>query len=309
MDKLIKSLEYSSLDHKWVARNYLKEQGWEQDVLFGKLQSPEFNKGIENIMIKIALSSFRYYIINYDNITKDASLAAVTSLCSSGVNSVDVDSNDPEVYYLSHLFNNMIGSTRKLLKCYDCGTNARAVFLKLIETGRGNRNLSKSEISRMSREYLLNKTFPLLPMNKCFAKLRADDGENVVAILSVGFQDFGHVWVIEKKYFNGVPLPRYHHYQSALGSHMLIDFIESMDYGKDPMRSLNIVDYFGKLEHLLSFTAAWKDEQYRIFSELFAFMPVSLVTNPEPGFCWTWASVKTKPPKAPTQSFGSGRRS
>jgi hypothetical protein len=290
MDKLIKSLEYSALDHKWAARNYLKNKGWSQEVLFGKLQSPEFNKGIENLMIKIALSSFRYYLIHYDNITKDKSLSAVTSLCSSGVNSIDVDSNDSEVQFLSRLFNRLIGSKRKLLQCYDCGTNARAVYLKLIEIGRGDHNLGKSEIARMSEEYLLDKEAPVEVMRICEAGLKENNGEDIVALLSLSFQDFGHIWVIEKKHFNGKP--RFHQYQSALGSHMLIDFIESMDYGADPMQSLNLDLYFSKLEKLLSYKQAWKDEQYRLFSELFAFMPVYPVTEPNPGFCWTWASTK-----------------
>ena len=289
MDKLLTSLDYSALDHKWAARNYLKEQGWTQETLFGKLKSPEFNKGIENIMIKIALSSFRYYIIHHDNITKDQSLSVVTSLCSSGVNSVDVDSSDPEVHYLSQIFNEMVGSNRKLLKCYDCGTNARAVFLKLAAAGRGNSKITPEEIERMSREYLLDKYTPLEPMKQCLDKLSADDGENIVAILSVGFQDFGHVWVVEKKYFNG--RPRIHQYQSALGSHMLIDFIEAMDYGADPMKSLNVEVFFSKLRGLIKHKGVWKDKQYRIFAELFAFMPVTKVTKPEPGFCWTWVKI------------------
>jgi hypothetical protein len=290
MDKLIKSLEYSALDHKWSSRNYLKEQGWTQDVLYGKLQTPELNRGVENAMIKIALSAFRYYVTHYDNISRDKSLAAVTCLCSSGVNSLDVDSTDPEVYYLSKLFNRLVGSTRKLLQCYDCGTNARALFLRLIEVGRGQKKLrlSKSEVERMSEEYLLNKDRPLEVMRECWTQMLADDKRNLVIILSIGVQDFGHIWVFEKKYFDGKA--RIHQYQSALGSHMLIDFIEAMDYGADPMRSLDVNLFFTKLENVLSCKEAWKDEQYRLFAELFAFNPVYPVTKPDPGFCWTWAS-------------------
>ncbi len=280
--KLLKSLEYSALDHKWIARSYLKDKGWTQATLFEKLSRPEDNTETDNIMFKIALSSFRYYLVNYEAIAKDPSLSVVTSLCSSGVNSIDVDASDPEVKYLSHLFNELVGSNRKLLKCYDCGTNARAVFLKLV----GDRSLTKKETERMSREYLLNKTDPLAVMRKCLKKLKQNDGKNIVFILSVGFQDFGHVWVIDKRYLNSKL--RFHHYQSALGSHMLIDFIESMDYGADPSKSLNIDGFFAALEGLLSYNGVWKDEQYRVFSELFAFMPVTDVTKPEPGFCWTW---------------------
>jgi hypothetical protein len=282
--KLLKSLEYSALDHKWIARNYLNNKGWTQATLLKKLSRPEDNTETDNIMFKIALSSFRYYLTHYDKISTDKSLSVVTSLCSSGVNSIDVDASDPEVKYLSHLFNELVGSNRKLLKCYDCGTNARAVFLKLV----GERSLSKKETERMSREYLLNKTDPVPEMQKCLKKLKQNDGKHTVFILSVGFQDFGHVWVIDKRYLNSKV--RFHQYQSALGSHMLIDFIESMDYGADPSKSLNIDEFFSALKRLLSYDGVWKDEQYRVFSELFAFMPVEPVTKPEPGFCWTWVN-------------------
>jgi hypothetical protein len=237
-------------------------------------------------MVNIALSSFRYYYVHYDNITKDASLNAVTTLCTSSLNSVDVDSNDSEVFYLSHRFNKLVKSNRKLLKCYDCGTNARAVFLKLIETGRGNRKITAQEQERMSREYVVHKVNPIKYLKECLSKLMKDDGKNMVCIMSVSIDDFGHVWVLEKKYINGKV--RLHHYQSALGSHMVIDFIESMDYGADPMKSLNIESFGDKLTELLSVTEPWKDEHYRIFAELFAFMPVSPVNNPSPGFSWTW---------------------
>ena len=291
MEKLINSLEYSALDHKWVARNYLKEAGWTADKLFGKLKikklknEPEINSK-EAIMINISLSAFRYYYIHYDNITKDTSLDAVTTLCTSSLNSVDVDSNDTEVFYLSRHFNELIQSERKLLKCYDCGKNARAVFLKLVEIGRGRREITTAEQKRMKGEYLVHKIKPVKHLKQCLSKLRKDDGKNVVFIMSISIDGFGHVWVFEKKYFNGVA--RVHHYQSALGSHMLIDFIESMDYGAQPMKTLDLDLFDKKLTTLLSFTDSWKDEHYCIFAELFAFMPVSPVKKPEPGFSWTW---------------------
>jgi hypothetical protein len=287
MEKLINSLEYSALDHKWVARNYLKEAGWTVKKIFGKLKRKETSlKDTESIMLNIALSAFRYYYIHYDNITKDASLGSVTTLCTSSLNSVDVDSTDRDVFYLSHRFNKLVNSDRKLLKCYDCGTNARAVFLKLIETGRGNNEITSAEQERMSREYVVHKVNPVKHLQKCLSKLKKDDGKNVVCIMSVSIDGFGHVWVLEKKYINSKP--RIHHYQSALGSHMLIDFIESMDYGANPMKSLNLEFFGNKLTNLLSVTEQWKEEHYRIFAELFAFMPVSPVNKPEPGFSWTW---------------------
>jgi hypothetical protein len=286
MDKLLKSFEYSALDHKWVARDYLQKQGWTAKKLFKNVSEDKLSL-CESVMLKIALSAFRYYYTHYDNITQDQSLSAVTALCSSGINSVDIDSNDSEVRYLSREFNRMVNSKRKLLQCYDCGTNARAVFLKLIEVSRGiSFPVTIQEQARMQHEYQVNKSSPLTDMQKCESALKRKDGKNLICILSVSIENFGHVWVIEKKYFSGKP--RYHQYQSALGSHMLIDFIESMDYGSDPMNSLDIDTFFSKLGYILSKQSAWKEEDYRMFVELFAFMPVSEIKKPEPGFCWTW---------------------
>jgi hypothetical protein len=288
MDKILKSLEYSALDHKWAARSYLKNKGWSSSQLFGESRREDKIPDDELLMITIALSSFKYYYLHYDNITQDPSLATVTTLCTASTQTMEIEAKDPQVTYLSNIFNKMVKSTRKLLQCYDCGTNARALFLKLVETGRGYLDLSSQEVQRMAFEYSLNKTDPLTPLKMCLDKLKKDTGEHIVTIMSVSFQDFGHVWVIEKRYFNGVP--RFHHYQSALHSHMLIDFIEAMDYGADPMKSLNIDEFFLKLKHLLSFNKPWTDKEHRIFIELFAFAP-SEVTNPEPGFCGTWVAI------------------
>jgi hypothetical protein len=287
METLIKSFEYSSLDHKWAARSYLKIKGWSPSQLFGETVRENEIPDDELLMISIALSAFKYYYQHYDNLTQDPSLAAVTTLCSSSTQTMELQAKDPQVTYLSGVFNKMVNSNRKLLQCYDCGTNARALFLKLIEVGRGCKDLSDEEIARMKIEYSLNKTDPLTPMRKILAKLKKTK-EHIVSIMSVGFSDFGHVWVIEKKYFDGVP--RYHHYQSALHSHMLIDFVEAMDYGANPMKSLDIDEFFLKLEYLLGFTEQWTEKEQRIFVELFAFCPTPVV-NPEPGFCGTWISI------------------
>ena len=298
MDNLINSFKYNALDHKWYARNYLTENNWSLDRLLKsnphgiKIESLHIDKSkktiLEIIMLKIALSSFRYYYLYYDNITSDRSLKAVTSMCSSSLNTIDVDSDDKEVFYLSHVFNKILESSRKLLKCYDCGTNARAVFLKLIQVGRGESdvNISYKEQERMQKEYLLNKIDPLTPLKACFKKLSTDDGKNLVVIMSISVETLGHVWVIEKRYFED--RIRYHQYQSALNSHMLIDFIESMDYGADPMKSLNIDYFFKELTSLITFKEAWTEKQYKLFVKLFAFLPKN-VKNPEMGFSWTWA--------------------
>jgi hypothetical protein len=166
------------------------------------------------------------------------------------------------------------------------------VFLKLIQVGRGDSTLkiSKSEQIRMRNEYIVDKITPLVPLKACLNKLKTTDKINLVLIMSISVESFGHVWVIEKKHFNGIP--RYHHYQSALNSHMLIDFIESMDYGADPMKSLNVEHFFNQLASLINYKDAWTEEQYRLFVQMFAFIPVTPITRPEMGFSWTWASYQ-----------------
>jgi hypothetical protein len=295
---LIKSFTYSSLDYKWIARKHLKKRGWTIQRLMkkhpGGLELSHTELPIDDpshtdyIMLKLALSAYRYYYMFYDNIIKDTSLEAITSLCSSSMGSLDTEVDDEEVLNRSYYFNELIGSKRKLFKCYDCGTNARAAFLKLVETGRQSSIIHPDEIFRMKEEYQVNRLDPDLPIRRCLEALTKDDGINMVAIMSISIEDFGHVWVIEKKYINGVV--RYHHYQSALNSHMLIDYIEAMDYGADPTKSLDVVNFMTKLSKLLNVRGPWSEPEYHLFSQLFAFMPVSPVVNPEGGFCWTWLS-------------------
>lgn len=307
MDELLKSFDYSALDHKWLSRRSLMSNNWSLQRLLNtnpdglNIDLNTYYKSsteeqaekptiLESIMLKIALSSFRYYYVYYDNIKNDSSLDTVTSMCSSTLNTLNIESDDKEVFYLSHVFNRIIDSTRKLIKCYDCGTSARAVFLKLIKVGRGADNLMlhQSEKSRMRNEYVVDKINPLTQVKECLKKLKQDDGMNLVVIMSISVENFGHVWVFEKKYFNGIP--RYHHYQSALSSHMLIDFIEAMDYGADPMKSLDVTHFFDQLESLIKVKTEWTEEDYRLFVKLFAFIPVSKISKPEMGFSWTWLS-------------------
>jgi hypothetical protein len=334
MEELIKSFDYSALDHKWLSRRNLMSNNWSLERLlntnpdglnldltyedltsnsnsnsnsnfnsnfnsnsnsFVKLNPQQEEQGrkptpLETIMLKIALSSFRYYYVHYENIINDQSLATVTSMCSSTLNTLNINSDDKQVFYLSHVFNRIVDSSRKLLKCYDCGTNARAVFLKLVQVGRQTPTLMlrAGEKQRMRTEYVVDKETPLIQVNNCLKRLLINDSLNLVLIMSISVENFGHVWVFEKKYFNGIP--RYHHYQSALSSHMLIDFIESMDYGADPMKSLDVTHFFDQLTTLINVTGPWSEKEYRLFVKLFAFIPISKILNPQMGFSWTWLS-------------------
>jgi hypothetical protein len=112
---------------------------------------------------------------------------------------------------------------------------------------------------------------------------------DTVFIMSLAIQSFGHVWVIEKRF---QPAPginhRYHHYQTSLRSHLLLDFIESKDYGRDLHQSLDTDRFFSDLVYILTKQEAWIDSDYRLFAKMFAFLPVSEVLKPSPGFSYTW---------------------
>lgn len=272
-----RSLQYGALSHKWEARrNY-------------SLNDPE--------LIEHAESAFKYVKRYYNNLKSDRSLAAIMPLCASDQAIQDVDVDDPNVTHLSTSFNELVGSTRRVFKCYDCGTNARAIFLSLITAARGGSLATKpppigswgpvtaSERSRMMREYVLNTTTPVEHAITCREKLLSAK-HDIIFIMSISIEDFGHVWVIEKRFFDG--MPRYHHYQSCLSSHLLIDFIEAMDYGRYPMKSIDPESFMNGVIYLMGLKRAWQDDDLRLFVKLFKFFPLRDVKAPTPGFSYTW---------------------
>jgi len=292
-EKIKKSLEYGALDHKWLVRDYLhnmkqeidestRSEGPRKKALATTVTDEEYTR---QILYAMATSAFDYYNNHYSVFQSDQSLKAITNMCSTDEHSINVDKHDSDVYHLSNVFNEIIESTRELHRCYDCGTNARAIFLKLIETHRGVGHVDHQEQQRMKDEYLVKKKHVLEEIEKCHRKM-AEVRSDTAFIMSLAIQTFGHVWVIEKRFLSG--RPRYHHYQTSLRSHLLLDFIESKDYGRDLQQSLDIDRFFGDLSYLLTNNKAWEDDDYRLFAKMFAFLPVSEVTTPDPGFSYTW---------------------
>lgn len=273
-DRIKKSIDYGALDHKWLIRNYLWEKGQ------GEL-TEEDQKWYQH-----AVSPFNYVLEHYKVFQEDDSLRTVTGLCSNEVLTLHTEHGDSQVFHLSNVFNQIIESTRGLHKCYDCGTNARAMFLKLIETHRGVPFVTHNEQVRMKREYQVTNDQAKVAqqMKECLDRLLTVQ-QDTVFIMSLAIQKFGHVWIIEKRFIQGVP--RYHHYQTSLRSHLLLDFIEAKDYGRDPHQSLDVVRFFDDLKSILSNTRPWQEEDYRLFAKMFAFIPVSQVTEPKPGFSFT----------------------
>jgi hypothetical protein len=291
-DKIKASFDYNTLDYKWLAREYLQE-------MFLGLNSVKKTDPYSLKLIEIAISSFQYFAKYQSNLQKDLSLKTVTSMCTKEIAAVRIDVSDPEVDRLSKIFNNLVQSNRKLFKCYDCGTNARAMFLQLIHAHRCPQStcdpyslISSEEKTRMREQYLVRYVGAIDYVNECKHKLLSVD-KPTVFIMSISVQDFGHVWVIDKQFIanqrTGLRYPRYHHYQSSLRSHLLIDWIERMDYGRYPNKSMDVEKFFADLTKILSRDSVpWSDEDHVLFAQLFAFLPGYRVTNPTPGFSWTF---------------------
>jgi hypothetical protein len=287
VDKIVKSIDYDALDHKWLAREYLQKHTGQSEDNTTHSEAKEVeteDSDLIKFLREISESAHRYYHTHHDTFSQDLSLKTITKLCSDPLLMGDVKYQDSQVFHLSHVFNQIIKSTRGLHKCYDCGTNARAMFLKLISENRGVNYVSHLEQQRMKEEYLVKKDGISEEISKCYQRMK-EVSTDTVFIISLAVESFGHVWVIEKKFISG--RPRYHHYQTSLNSHLLLDFIESKDYGKNLEQSLDIARFFKDLDYLLGIKEEWKEEDYRLFSKMFAFIPVSKVTKPDPGFCFT----------------------
>ena len=268
MHSIEESFQLGTLDYYWIIRS---------------------NKNRNRNLTEIADYPFKYLNIYRNIIEKDISLNTVTSLCTCSVLSKNVDINDKEVFFLSQLFNQIIKSNRKLYKCYDCGTNARAIFMKLVKRNRGNLYLSPTEQTQM-KNYAPQQHNRLSELQNCYQKI-LNVTNSTVFICSIGIHKLGHVWIFEKK-FNLNPDSdsdyRIHHYQSALNSHMALDFLVKMNYGEFPNKSINISLFFSKLRNIINHTNKWTPSIYRDFMDLFCFKPLNPIINPKPSFCWTF---------------------
>jgi len=314
-ERIALCLAYKSLDYKWIIRNYLTNCNPE---IMKNLKSTDYRidpyiksgtSGIkcgktkmpEGTLFQIANSTFLYYDKWKNSVfAKDVSLKAVSDMCNNRDLMLNVVKQDDTLYFLSRVFNQLTGSTRGLYKCYDCGTNARAMFLKLIQAHRGEKSLflTIEEQTRMRNEYMANPvgTFdsmegssdgikPNAIVEQCYSMFK-NSKQSCVGIMSLGLDNFGHVWVIEKLCREGQP-PRYHQYQSCFRSHMVLDFLEYKDYGGKPEQSMDITDFFNKLKYLFAYSGPWTNKEYAIFSELFAFLPVFPIKEGNPSFSFT----------------------
>jgi hypothetical protein len=268
-DKIARSIEYGALDHKWLARKQLDED-------------PD-----NATLIEIATSAFHYYSRYRDVLSADRSIRALTELCSDETHAYDIDGYDQQVYHLSNVFNQIIKSNRRLFRCYDCGTNARAMFLKLVQAHRGISYITHDEQQRMSREYIVTYDDPAGHVMRCYREMLQISVDSVF-IMSIAIQDFGHVWIIEKRKVGNKF--RYHQYQTCLNSYLLMDYIEQKDYGGNISQSMDLESFYSDLSTIMERKVAWAEAEYRLFAKLFSFLPISKIVSPDPGFSYTYVS-------------------
>lgn len=232
-----------------------------------------------------ANTSFTYISNNINNVKKDKTLYAVHSLCNEYDLMFDVTHEDCQVYIYSRLFNRMINSGRTLHRCYDCGTNARAMYLKLYEMYNGMRIFTPNDQLRLKNTYAQKSGIDgLKSLVAIYNAMRTFTGDILISINSFGFGGAGHIWVVEMKRI-GNGSYRYRIFQSSLRSHMLLDYIEWMDYAANDQAGIDISEYYTLLFDLYNgnkFTPSLKEQ----FENLFAYSPG--ITDYESSFCYAY---------------------
>lgn len=291
-ERLTRLSRYDTLDYKHAVREYLAQHPRDS-------MPPE--------LLDMATSCFKYYKQYKSVFDRDLSLKAVTATCNTDNLMLDVEAEDPNVTRLAKYFNNMMRSSRELFKCYDCGTNARAVFLNLIMAHRGGLIVHEQEKKRLDDMYRPDDIDPSGTIDK-FVRFAQAAKTDTLFICSLGLGRAGHVWVVEKRFING--RPRYHHYQSCLYSHLVLDYVERCDYGRNPNQSLDIVDFYDRVKVIMEHRQDWNEAIKHQFAELFAYLPNNPVVKPNTSFCWGYVTYKEAPQGGvprPLQMGGGGR--
>ena len=285
MNKIKQSMAFDCLDHMWKIRRYIFENADEDN----------------RELLKISVAPFKY-VKKWLPKTSDLSLLAVCSTCNQEELAQDTEFEDKKVTVFSHIFNQTISSNRALFTCYDCGTNARAIFFSIIGAYRNGGSktdmemLSIEEINRMTKMYSPSKN-TTKTINECWSYLKNAE-KNCVVICSIGYDGFGHVWIMEKKIGGNktvketknrhrYPHPIYRHYQSSLRSHLVIDHIHKMDYLAKPNLSIDIDEFFSDLRNLMQYRSP-SDDEYQLFCKLFSFQPPKNRNFDQNNFCYTY---------------------
>ena len=205
-------IDAGTLSRFWIVRNYLSTHTFDTDV----------GKELEGMLTTIAKRE--------EIETDDPVIKSVYVLCNcEGTGCYtswykDTDYKDELVLYFANKFNQITGSKRKLFKCYDCGTVARAMFMKLIDDFRGFETLTGEEIEKI-QNYKYNSmklhTWYNLITEGC------PSGKRLLTITSQGFGGVGHVWLMDVTGKKSTNNHKVRIFQSAKWAYTLADFIKT----------------------------------------------------------------------------------
>ena len=248
-----------------------------------------YNDYLLNYLIK---RSFDYYNKHKSFFSSDISLNAISSICTNPILQQDPSLEDQYLTKLSQFFNFISKTQRNLYKCYDCGTNARSIFLNLIKANRGKLIIYPFERERIVNMYNTYDDDPI-PKIKACKDFLINTHKNFVVIISLGLTESGHVYTLEKRIINGKE--NIQQYQSALNSHMILDFLEHVDIVSKIKNniSLNYVQMMDDL--LLLFNLyEWKKEHKKIFTQWFYYIfghEIKSTTDKLPDYSFSWTYV------------------
>lgn len=248
-----------SLEYKWYCRNI--------DPKSIK------DKELRSMVQRSSLSSFDYYNNHMDAITKDKSLAIVCDICKCQNTALTTTCVDHSVTELGHYFNEIAGSARGVKMCYDCGTVARAMFMNLIHGYRDG--LTDKEKKYIRSNYNPHRASPGAVLEEFYCIIKRLK-EHSVFIMSVGLDDFGHVWIFEKV-VDSMGRHKVIMYQSSLNSFLLMDYIEYKDMA-NKKDGINIDEFYQDMKHLIA-RKNWSQYENKLFCKWFQFMPTSYVTS------------------------------
>lgn len=188
--------------------------------------------------------------------SQNPSISEVMKLTTPTSQGSNTERKCARILRLAQMFNEVSGSDRPLIPdFYDCGTNARAIFMHLINIHRGNKSLNAKthvlyphEISAIYDDYRpsnisnteklqeainilknMQEGVMILTVRYWYPFLEADVhneddyskkndyGPNRI-LYKTPEKQFGHVWVIEKK------RNLFYIYQSSLNEYMTYDY-------------------------------------------------------------------------------------
>lgn len=229
------------------------------------------------VLLLTAISIESYLYLKHNYYRMDSSLKAVVELCNNYEMLKDLEYWNPELVVLSNLFNRLVGSGRKNLQCYDCGTAARGIFYSLIKQYRSVFYLSKNEIDHIKHQYMRTDLTGMDGLHQFIHTMQVID-QHAICICSMKFgaKKFGHIFVAEKLWINGRPVIRF--YQSALNSYLLIDYIMHMKYIEFPEKSINLNEFANDMRILLT-VPKWTQTENLLFVKWFCFYPQSKIDD------------------------------